>query len=662
MPGLQIRRRWLVGAAATVVVAPIVAFGVARAATVTTIFVSPSGSDSNAGTSASAPLKTLAHARDVVRGIDQSTSGEIRVTLAGGTYRLSSPLVLDARDSGTDGHDVVWQAAAGAQPVISGGVRVTGWKKGSGNVWSAPAPAALTDTRQLYVNGKRAVRATGKLPIALKQTSTGYTTATTNPMDNWRNPTGIEFVYRGGLGLWTEPRCPVASISPTVVKMAQPCWNNSTQRVMRTDDSGRTYNLVGRKSITEQPTAVENAFELLDSPGEWYLDKSSRTLFYQPRSGENLATADVEAPVLEKLVDGRGTASAPVHNIVFRGLQFSYATWLGPNTTTGFSEIQATYQVTGSNGFAVQGLCDFVPGGTCPYGNWTKAPANVSFQFDRNIHFDHDGFARLGGAGLDLGDGSQNDTVKGCVFTDISGNGLDIAGVDINQPANAAEHTTGNTVADNHFFNLPVEYHGGVAIDVGWAEHTTITHNQIDHTSYSGVSIGWGGWPDKVKLPAEPNYSNNNVISNNLIFNFMQVLDDGGAIYTNGITGSSFANGEKITGNVAHDGKNTKGGHIYYTDNGASYITITGNAAYGNHVTDWGSNHVNYTKNDGSKDPLDLENNYWETGPTDTVNSGGIIHRNNHKISGVSGVPASIMNNAGLESGFRDILTWHPVG
>src|SRR5438046_6554055 len=309
MSGPSIRRRWFVAAAATAVVTPIVAIGIAHAATVTNLFVSPSGSDSNAGTSASAPLKTLAHARDVVRGIDQSTSGEIRVNLAAGTYRLSSPLVLDARDSGTDGHDVVWQAASGAQPVVSGGVQVTGWKKGSGNVWSAPAPAALTDTRQLYVNGKRAVRATGNLPIALKQTSTGYTTATTNPMDNWRNPTSIEFVYRGGLGLWTAPRCPVASISPTVVKMAQPSWNNSTQRVIRTDGSGRHFNLVGRKSITEQPTAVENAFELLDSPGEWYLDKSSHTVFYLPRSGENLATADVEAPVLEQLVEGRGTAS-----------------------------------------------------------------------------------------------------------------------------------------------------------------------------------------------------------------------------------------------------------------------------------------------------------------------------------------------------------------
>jgi len=270
-------------------------------------------------------------------------------------------------------------------------------------------------------------------------------------------------------------------------------------------------------------------------------------------------------------------------------------------------------------------------------------------------------FAHLGGAGLDLGDGVQNSSVKGTVFTDVSGNGLDLGGVDINLPTSAADHTSGNTIADNWFHHTPVEYHGGVAIDVGYTEHTTISHNQIDHTSYTGISIGWGGWPDKVKKPALPNYSNNNMLDHNLFFDFMQILDDGGAIYTNGITGSSFANWQKEIGNLAYNGHNTKGGHIYYTDNGASYITINGNAAYGNHVTDWGSNHVNYTKNDGTKDPLDIENNYWETGPTDTVNSGGIIHKNNHKISGASGVPASIKNAVGVESAYKDILTVKPV-
>jgi hypothetical protein len=207
---------------------------------------------------------------------------------------------------------------------------------------------------------------------------------------------------------------------------------------------------------------------------------------------------------------------------------------------------------------------------------------------------------------------------------------------------------------------MPVEYHGGVAIAVGYAEKTTISHNQIDNTSYTGISMGWGGWPDKVKKPALPNYSNNNVLSNNLFFDFMQILDDGGAIYTNGITGSSFTTGQKEIGNLAYNGHNTVGGHIYYTDNGATWVTIKGNGAYGNHVTDWGSNHVNYTKNDGTQDPLDLEDNYWETGPTDTK-TGPVIHKNNHKISGASGVPASIRSAAGLEAPFKDILTVKPA-
>src|SRR5205807_160589 len=81
------------------------------------------------------------------------------------------------------------------------------------------------------------------------------------------------------------------------------------------------------------------------------------------------------------------------------------------------------------------------------------------------------------GTGLDLGTGTQNSSVKGTVFTDISGNGLAVSGVDLNLPTNAADHTSGNTIADNWFHHLPVEYHGGVAIQVGYAEQTTIAHN-----------------------------------------------------------------------------------------------------------------------------------------------------------------------------------------
>ena len=634
----------------------------AHAATAVTYFVSPTGSDDNTGTSAAAPFRTLTKAQTAVRAIDTSTSGPITVTLAGGVYRLTKTLTFTAADSGGGTAGTVWwKAAAGQTPVISGGAHITGWARTStgSNIWSAPAPTGL-DTRQLYVDGVRAQRATGALPVSVTQTATGYTTASSNPMAGWRNPSAIEFVYRGGLGLWTEPRCPVASVTSTAITMAQPCWNNSTQRVMRTDDSGRTYNLVGRKSITEAPTAVENSYELLDRAGEFYLDKSEHRFYYIPRAGENLATADVEAPSLDTLVASSGKAADEPSHVGFQGIQFSYANYTTSNTGTGFSEIQATYQVTGTKGYATQGLCDFVSGGTCPYGNWTKMPGAVRFSYDKSIHFDHDYFVHLGAAGLDLGDGSQNATVTACVFTDISGNGLDLGGVDIPQPTSAAQHTSGIAVKDSHFYNTATEYHGGIAIDAGYIETSTITHNQIDHVPYTAISIGWGGWPDKVSLPAQPNYSSNNTISNNLIYDHMSLLGDGGAIYTNGITGTSMATGEHVSGNVIHDQLNVSGGHVLYTDNGATYVSILGNAVWNINVSPWGSKHGNYTAGDGSYDPTDIEGNYWPSGPSD-YNSKGVLIQGNHNITAADQVPSSIIAAGGIEAQYQAILSWQPA-
>jgi hypothetical protein len=168
--------------------------------------------------------------------------------------------------------------------------------------------------------------------------------------------------------------------------MSQPCWDNSTKRVML--PSGiREANLVGPKSVGKEPAYVENAFELLGTPGQWYFDRADKSIYYVPRATENMARADVEIPVLETLVAIVGTTAQPVHDITFSGVAFEYATWLGPSSGMGFSEIQANYTVTGADGYAKQGLCALVPGGECPYGNWTRTPGNISVRAGRGIHF-----------------------------------------------------------------------------------------------------------------------------------------------------------------------------------------------------------------------------------------------------------------------------------
>ena len=364
-----------------------------------TVFVSPTGNDHNPGTEAH-PFCTLQRASIWARDHNQNQTNDLTIFLEGGTYRLNKPLVLSAQDSGNNGFNVIYAAASGQHPVISGAVRITGWQlvNANRNLWRATAPAGFTDTRQLYVNGVRAHRTRGRVPVKLTETKTGYI-ASKPVMANWSNPSDIEFVYTGGnrlwselsegIGPWTEPRCPVASIQGTTITMAQPCWDNSTKRVMLPRSFGfdRAANLVGPASVGHQPEYVENAYELLGTPGQWYFYQPARKFYYVPRPGEDLATADVETPALKQLIIGKGTENAPVHNIIFKGVQFSYATWLFPSTDEGFSEIQANYMVTGPNGYATQGLCDFAPGGKCPFGDWTPTPGNVTFRYDHAIQF-----------------------------------------------------------------------------------------------------------------------------------------------------------------------------------------------------------------------------------------------------------------------------------
>lgn len=634
------------------------------------VYVSPSGNDADPGTS-SAPVRTVQKAQALVRGLNRAMTRDVTVVLKDGFYRMSSPLTLAAADSGTNGHNVVWTADTGARPVLAGSDQITGWARMSATspIWVAQAPSGL-QTRQLYVNGVRAVRASGPLPNALTgQGSTGYSGGG-SALASWRNPSGaspqLEFVYRGGLGAWTEPRCPVASFSGAAVTMAQPCWTNSTARAGSFPD-GRAYNLVGRSSITEQPTSVENAFQFLGAgtPGQWFLDQGDSKVYYVPRPGETLGTADVEAPVLEKLVTGGGSAAAPLHNVVFSGIQFSYATWLGPQFhgqghSDGFSEIQANYQVTGTNGAAAQGLCHVPPPaytlGACPYGAWTQIPGNVSLTYDRDIQFTNDAFVHLGAAGLALGDGSQHDAVKGDVVTDVSGTGIEIGNVDLPTATGAAQ-TLGNAITDNHVFNVPVEYRGGVGIDSGYTASDAVSHNQIDHTPYTAVSQGWGGWPDKEKEAPQANFSHDNKISNNLIFDHMSLLNDGGAIYTQGITGTSLATGEHVSGNYIHD--QTGSGHVIYTDNGCTFETITGNGVYNNPAAQaWASRHSDYAPGATTTyDPTDVEDNYFQN-PAGYTTGGGVTVAKNTTITAASQIPSGIAANAGIEAAYHSVLTW----
>ena len=117
-------------------------------------YVSPDGDDSADG-SEGAPFATLERARDAVRAINGSMTGDIVVRLRGGDYRITKPVDFDTRDSGTGGFTVRYEACEGESPVINGAVKVTGWTKYNDKLWVAPLDRDIK-LRNLYVNDRRA--------------------------------------------------------------------------------------------------------------------------------------------------------------------------------------------------------------------------------------------------------------------------------------------------------------------------------------------------------------------------------------------------------------------------------------------------------------------------------------------------------------------------
>lgn len=626
------------------------------AGTPVSLYAAPAGTGSDCTISQPCQLTT---AQTMVRSMTAGMTSDITVYLQGGTYQLARPLTFTSADSGQNGHRVSYAAEPGQTPVLSGGQPVTGWtlSDASKNIWSAPVPPG-TQTRQLYADGVRVPRASGPSPVSLTQTSTGFT-ASAPTLAGWRNPDNIEFVFTGGNGSWTEPRCDVASISGTTITMRQPCWSNLHLPSSPTapDGDNPSGGFPGLSS-TATPSYIENAYELL-TPGHWYLDEPHSTIYYIPTAGQSVPQLNFVIPVLQSLVQGLGTLDAPVHDMTFSGLTFQDATWLQPSRNDGFAEMQANMTLTGTGAATSQGLCGYIsPPGSCPFAAWTKPPAAVDFSTAHNVTFSGDTYTQLGAAGLDLQDGSQNNLVQGNTFTDISGNGIELGNTTDPQPpgGDSREINSGNTIADNYIHNIGAEYHGAVGIWVGYAQHTQIVHNQLDDLPYSGISFGWGGWHTNSQTPdANPNINGDNLIADNLIFHHMQYLRDGGAVYTNGSQGASFADGLTISGNVAY---NDNTDNEYYTDEGSRYVTIDGNVAY----QDAG----NFNGGCSTTGHISVTGNYYATAlngfgcspPAVDIESSG-----NTRIAtrpGPGDVPSQILSTAGLEPAYQHLVTTVP--
>ena len=511
------------------------------------IYVSLQGNDKNSGTK-EAPFYTLnraiKQAREWRRLNRPEVAGGIYIRLEEGVYAQRNSLFLRPEDSGTPDSPTVICAVDGAHPVISGGVAVTGWKRGCNHpaipeklkqkIWSVEAPLIgnrRVETRQMWVNGHKVQRAAqfpdGGLERMIDFNPEEQTI--TIPVSQSVNPKRLQ--NAGQLEMIVHQRWAIAILRVKSIDV------KDGQAVVRFHEPESHLEFAhpwpqpvigGEKGNSS--FCLTNALELLDQPGEWFQEYPSGTIYYYPQASENMETAEVIIPTLETLVTIDGTLSRPVKHIQFNGITFEHTSWMRPSYQ-GHVTLQGGFPLLDAYKLQEPGLPEKAE---LENQAWITRPETaIRVRGAEHIDFKHCTFRHLSSTGLDYEWAVTASSVEDCQFTDIGGTALLVGafpdgGLETHIPfipADVRELCSHITIRNNFISNVTNEDWGCVGIGAGYVRNMDISHNEVCHLNYSGICVGWG-WTS-----LESGMCNNRIEAN-YVHHFARRLYDAGGLYT----------------------------------------------------------------------------------------------------------------------------------
>ena len=550
------------------------------------LYIAPNGKDSWSGKlpqpnkqATDGPLASLTQARDNVRRLKMQgrLHSPVTVWVRGGTYPLTQPVEFGPEDSGL----VSYRAYKDEKPIFDGGRRIEGWRTTEVNnleVWVADIPDVAHGQwyfRELFVNGERRRRTRWpKAGTFWMESVPGITLqaklfegsnvfiAREGDMQAWRNLTDVDVISRH---FWVQERMPVTGFDP--------------QSRLVTSSRKSIFCLRDGFDNKYAPYFLENVFEALTEPGEWYLDRAEGRLYYVPLPGEKMAKFTAVAPRLKQFltITGQPEENKHVDYLCFQGLTFQYADWEMPTK--------------GGERFGHQ--CDrFADYASAPQAA-VNVPGAIACRGFRFGGFEDCTVRHVGYYALELSQGCLNVRVVGNHLHDMGAGGIKIDGADAKGPT--ALRTGNHLVTDNHIHAGGRVFEAAIGVLVTHGFGNTLAHNHIHDLYYTGISVGWvWGYAESV--------SRDNRIEKNHIHDIGQgLLSDMGGIYTLGVQP-----GTVIRGNLIHDiTKYQYGGWAIYPDEGSAHLVIENNICYN---TDSSCFHIHYGRE------ITVRNNIWAFG------------------------------------------------